>query len=300
MTNYRAAIVVNPSKFDDLPRVRAEVDAEANRLGWDGPAWFETDADDGGVKAARQAISSGADVVCAFGGDGTVRAVAAELRGGDVPMGLMPAGTGNLLARNLGVPLNDPVAAINLALTGAERRIDIGLAHTGDEEHVFLVAAGVGLDAEIMRNTDEGLKKRIGWVAYLASGAKSLVQRGFGATIRLDDRATPPQRARMVLACNCSSLQGGMEIALGAAPDDGMLDLVVIRPSGVLGWLAIGFAIITRRERRGVIGQYPAASIEVDLSRPTAAEVDGDPIGHTRTIRFDIEPAALIVRVPRG
>ena len=295
----QAAIVVNPSKFDDLDSIRGELDALAVELGWARPQWFETDPDDGGVQAAHRALASGADVVCAFGGDGTVRAVGAALRGGEVPLGLLPAGTGNLLARNLGIPLDDPAAAFRVALGETGQRIDVGLIEFDGESHPFLVAAGIGLDAEIMDSTDGGLKRQIGRLAYVVAGAKVLLQRGFATSVKIDGGRPVRQRARMILACNCAALQAGVEIAVDAQPDDGSLDVVTIRPAGIVGWLAVGLSVLTGRGRgNGLISQRSGREISVRLNRPVLAEIDGDVLGRTRSARFGVDPLALSVRIP--
>lgn len=298
MPAKRVAIIINPSKFDDLDAAKRRIDEATASHGWERPTWFTTSPDDGGVQAAQDASAGQPDLVCVMGGDGTVRAVAAALRGGtDVPLGLLPSGTGNLLARNLGVPLDDDAAALAVALHGSNRRIDLGVMSTDDAEHVFLVAAGVGLDAEIMHTTDDQLKKRIGWLAYVAAGLRAAFQPGFSTRIDLDGDRSLRQRARMLLACNCSSLMGGIEIAPGATVDDGTLDLVTIRPTGVVGWLAV-LGQIVRRRRGGLVQQHQATAITVAMSRPIQAEVDGDAIGKVTTARFELEPAALIVRIP--
>jgi diacylglycerol kinase (ATP) len=213
------AVVINPSKVDDVDATKAAVATSTRHFGWNEPAWFETNAEDGGVTAARAAIDIEPDLVCAMGGDGTVRAVAGVLRGTKIPYGLLPRGTGNLLARNLGIPLEPLVAAVEIALLGKDRAIDVGTAAFDDgEEHVFMVMGGFGLDAEIMHKTDSELKKRVGWVAYVAAGIPAMFKRGFRATMTVDGVTEKPAHALMVLACNCSSVVANIELAAGSAP----------------------------------------------------------------------------------
>ncbi|MFB2586654.1 diacylglycerol/lipid kinase family protein [Herbiconiux liukaitaii] len=294
------AVVINPSKFDDVDAVKATVAEGAQRAGWNEPLWFETSIDDSGTAAGRSALEAAPDLVCAMGGDGTVRAVAGVLRGTGVPYGLLPSGTGNLLARNLGIPLGSLDDAVEIALLGQDRAIDVGTATFDDgEERVFVVMSGVGLDAEIMDKTDDDLKKKVGWGAYVAAGAPALFKGGFEATITIDGETEEPTDCLMVLACNCSSVVANIELATGAVLDDGDLELVMLRPNVVAGWLGVAIDVATRN-RNGLasIKQWPGREFEFTLDQPVLAELDGDPVGETRSGRFGVDPASLIVRLP--
>jgi hypothetical protein len=146
----RLAVVLNPIKVTDARAFRRMVNEAADRAGWDNPMWFETSVDDAGRQMAHAALTAGADVVVAAGGDGTVRVVAAELARTGVPLGILPVGTGNLLARNLSLPLQMDVA-LDVVLQGQDRAIDL-VRITGDEmepDH-YAVMGGLGLDAAIM------------------------------------------------------------------------------------------------------------------------------------------------------
>ncbi|WP_291051895.1 diacylglycerol kinase family protein [Herbiconiux sp.] len=294
------AVVINPSKFADVDAVKATVAQGAERAGWNEPLWFETTVEDSGTAAAHEALDAGADLVCAMGGDGTVRAVAAVLRGTKVPYGLLPSGTGNLLARNLGLPLGSLEDAVEIALLGQDRAIDVGTATFDDgEERVFVVMGGVGLDAQIMDNTDDELKKKVGWGAYVAAGAPALFKGGFEATITVDGKAEEPTNTLMVLACNCSSVVANIELATGAVLDDGDLELVMLQPNAVAGWLGVAIDVATRN-RNGLasIKQWPGREFEFELDQPVLAELDGDPVGETTRGRFGVDPGSLIVRLP--
>jgi diacylglycerol kinase family enzyme len=294
------AVVINPSKFTDVDEVKAIVAAGAARAGWNAPLWFETSVEDSGTAAGREALEAGADLVCAMGGDGTVRAVAGVLRGTGVPYGLLPSGTGNLLARNLGLPLNSLDDALEIALLGQERAIDVGTATFDDgEERTFVVMGGVGLDAQIMDNTDDELKKKVGWGAYVAAGAPALFKGGFEATLTIDGETEEPTDCLMVLACNCSSVVANIELATGAVLDDGDLELVMLRPNAVAGWLGVAIDVATRN-RNGLasLKQWPGREFELELDQPVLAELDGDPVGETRRGRFGVDPGSLIVRLP--
>ncbi len=294
------AIVLNPSKFDDPDDTRAQVDEFARLSGWDDPLWFETSKDDSGTAAAEQALAAKPDLVCAMGGDGTVRAVAGVLRGTSIPYGLLPSGTGNLLARNLGIPIDRLDDALQVAFRGQDHAIDVGLATFDDGvERTFVVMGGVGLDATIMDKTDDDLKKKVGWGAYVAAAGANLIGGSFGATISVDGEHEVSQDCLMVLACNCSSVVAGIELAPGAELDDGRLDLVMLRPNVVAGWVGVAIDVATgKRNGIGSLKQWAGREFEFELENPMLSELDGDPIAPTRTGRFGVDPGALLVRLP--
>lgn len=298
------AIVYNPTKFDDIDEMQAVVNQLVAAAGWDTPRWYETTKDDPGTGQARQAVDDGATVVASFGGDGTVRSVAAALIDTDTPLGLLPGGTGNLLARNLEVPVDQIEEAVAAVVNGTNRRIDTGLARFLDDdgeltEEVFLVMVGMGLDADTMRGADEKIKAVLGWPAYVLSGAKSLVMRGFGVMLDADDKKLPIiQHARSVLIGNCGTLTAGIKLMPDALVDDGTLDAVVISPKGVMGWGPLVGDIVTG-SRRGHkrLGRREGKRMQVYVDELVAAEVDGDVIGSFTRLEATIKPASLTVRV---
>ena len=388
----RAAVILNPTKLDDLSLLRRRVDSEVLSAGWRPTVWLETTAEDPGHAAARAALDAGVDLVLVAGGDGTVRVVASELAGTGVSMALLPSGTGNLLARNLSVPL-DTDAALRLALTGRPRRIDVvtvstdagtpdsGLPESGlpgdslpgnssteaagslgaqalstpgpweadapgprvtavtsaegpgptgpdakgpsteeagtaempdasspqgvvphlspaaDGATRFAVMAGLGLDAQIMEYTNDGLKKVIRAGAYAVAAVQNAVPDPFTLTLRIDGGEPTTHQAVMALVGNVGTITRGMTLFPRAVPDDGVIDLLLANPSHVVSWAKLGTGLLTGMDVEG-LDFFRARSIEMTLDRPVPFELDGDTAGVTRHLAVRVEPGVLSVIAP--
>ncbi|MBD7919056.1 NAD(+)/NADH kinase [Cellulomonas sp. Sa3CUA2] len=322
------AFVANPSK-PDVAELRAAVRKAASEQYLPEPMWLETTVEDPGVGQARSAVASGADLVVAVGGDGTVRAVAEALAGTGVPMGLMPLGTGNLLARNLDVPLNDPLAAMQLALDGTDKPIDVGwlrverwesqmdddIAEAADDmpadtdmprDHIFLVIAGLGFDAAMVADTDDQLKARVGWIAYFMAGVRHLHGRRLRVRLTLDDKPVQQLRARSLLVGNCGKLPGGITLLPDAVLDDGVLDIATIDTrGGIAGWAQLFGEVVlqgvgVRNESAAKIGRIDharARAAHIEVAGGEHVQVDGDIVGRASVITARVDPGALIVRV---
>ena len=299
----QAAIIVNPTKLDDAAKSRQAVDEVCERHGQPRPLWIETTEDDPGGGQTRQALDEGADLVCALGGDGTVRAVAEVLAGTDVPLGLLPAGTGNLLARALELSIGSIEDAMEVALTGRTARIDVGTLRVDGaaQEKVFVVMAGMGMDAEIMDTTDERLKSAVGWPAYVVAGLRALRGSGFAARVQADQGPTVRRKARMVVVGNSGKLRGGVALLPDAVLDDGLLDVAVLAPRGPIGWIRTTASVLAAErghdEDHQELARVQAPAFRVSADRPTATQLDGDPVGEHRRIECRVRAGALLVRV---
>jgi len=300
-----AAIIVNPTKFDNIEAVHARVTKGCLAAGWAQPLWVETTAQDPGTGQARQAVLDGAALICPLGGDGTVRAVATALVGTETPIGLLSGGTGNLLARNLNLPTDSLDDALRVALTGQNKRIDVGRLtvdqsgeHEHPAEHIFLIMAGLGFDAAIMAGAPERLKKTVGPLAYTLSGAKNLRGPQFKVRVKVDDEAEFSRRARTVVIGNCGKITGGLVLMPQAQVDDGWLDAVILSPVGVVGWVAVAGRVISRR-RKGHerVDHHRLKSVAIRCDSPEAVQIDGDIIGQARALSATVDPLALVVRV---
>lgn len=314
-----AAVIINPVKVDG-DRLRSVVAAAAEVAGWGASRFYETTLQDSGADAARRAMADGADVVLAAGGDGTIRAVAEGLQGSGVPLALLPSGTGNLLARNLHLSLDRIEQSVDAAFTGVDRTIDLGVAEMefadgSRSSHVFVVMAGIGLDARMIANTNPALKKRVGWLAYVQGIARSLHgSNNLRLRFRLDGELARPLRVNTLLIGNCGLLTGNILLLPEAAVDDGVFDIVALRPNGFLGWIQIGFKVIWENGvmRRSAVGRrllgftrevrtvryMKGAQIVVRPESPQQFQLDGDAFGEVAAVRATIDPLALTVRIP--
>ncbi|MES2093009.1 MAG: diacylglycerol kinase family protein [Actinomycetota bacterium] len=313
-----AAVIYNPTKVDS-EAFRSTLSGAAAEAGWGKPSFYETSEDDGGQGVASQALRDGASLIFAAGGDGTVRAVAEVVRNSGVPLALLPAGTGNLLARNLHLTLDDMPGSARSAFEGIDRPIDIGVidierADGTRDEHSFVVMAGMGIDAKMIKNTDDDLKEKAGWAAYINALVKSLRDPDeLHVHYRLDGGPRTRRTVHTLILGNCGSLPANILLMPEAVIDDGLFDLMMTRPGGLLGWLRVWVKIawtngVVRRTKAGraVAGEHrntsdlhyeTGSSFEATLTRPEEIELDGDGFGKAVGFRTRIEAGALIVRV---
>jgi len=315
----KAAIVYNPIKVD-LDSLREAVNSAASDAGWGETLWLETSVEDVGQGVTAEALKAGVDLVIAAGGDGTVRAVAEAMRGSDVPIALLPSGTGNLLARNLNLTLNDVPGSVIAAFTGEERAIDLGVIDIEREDgtrdrHSYVVMAGMGIDAKMIKNTDDDLKAKAGWAAYVDAIVKSLRDPDeLHVRFELDDGGPKRATVHTLIIGNCGSLPANILLMPDAVVDDGLFDLMMMRPGGFIGWLKVWTKVawtngVVRRTKAGraLAGEHrndrnlryeTGKKFVARLSKPEEIELDGDGFGKAVAFKTWIEPGALKVRVP--
>lgn len=291
----RAVVVANPAKHGYGDAFKAAVSAVMDGQGWAAPAWLETTPADPGTGQARQAVAAGADLVIASGGDGTVTACAEGVAGTGVPLGVIPAGTGNLLARNLGLPL-DLARAVEVALSGQVRRVDAGTANG----HMFVVMAGIGLDARMLADTSEPLKRRLGWAAYAISVLRHLGDRPVLIRISADGGPAVSTLASAVIAGNVGWLHAGIPLLPDAEPDDGQLDAAILSARGWGNWITLAANVMTRQKNSPHLHRLTFSELVIDVRRPQPWETDGEPMGRTRRLIITAQPGALMLMVPGG
>ncbi len=284
-------VVVNPTKIDKSQY--KELTDVLSHEGVDNVSFAETTAEDPGVGQSRQAAADGADLVIAWGGDGTVMACVTGMAGSDTPLAILAGGTGNLLVRNLDIPL-DLADGVHVAVHGARRRIDVGAV--GDEK--FAVMAGIGFDAALLRDASEQAKARVGSVAYVLSGLRNLTQHRFNCTVTVDDDEPVQTRARTVLVGNVGKLQGGLPVLPDALPDDGILDVLVISPRTKLEWVGVAVRVIARRSHPDHMEHMRGRRVLIECESVEPYELDGDLRGETDRLLCVVEPGALVLCVP--
>jgi diacylglycerol kinase (ATP) len=264
--------------------------------GFDEPLWAEVTKSRFASECTREALDEGADLVFVWGGDGTVQRCIDVLAGSSASLAILPAGTANLLATNLGIP-HDLQAAVRVGLWGARRSLDVGTLN-GER---FAVMAGTGVDALMIRGADSGLKDTIGKVAYLWTGAKSTGREPFKAKIRVDGHRWFKGDATCVLVGNVGNVLGGISAFEDARPDDGRLNLGVVTADGLWQWArTLSRTVFSDPTASPFVELTTARSIEVRLDRKVLYEIDGGDRKKTKRLDIEVEPGAISVCVPEG
>ena len=313
MTSH-IAVVWNPSKTE-----KETLSAGLTKAIGEGVtpeiSWWETTEEDPGQGPTKDALAAGADLIIVAGGDGTVRAAAEHLAdvSSDAHLGIIPLGTGNLLARNLEVPINDLPAAFVRALDGDAHPIDVGWVEvelaSGTERHAFAVMVGFGIDAHMIAETNDDLKDKAGWLAYVESLGRALAaSEVVPFHITKDDEPARDEEGHTLLIANCGSLQGGITLLPDAVPDDGELDYLVLSAEGIAQWAGTLKTMMWDNGLKRLITDSDevtstddvnhgrAKKLAVTLPEARAFEIDGEEVGETKSFTVSIQPAAIHVR----
>lgn len=257
------------------------------------PIWYQVPKSKKASKKAKKAVAKGAEVLLVWGGDGTVRRCLDAVAGSGVPIGILPAGSANLLAGNLGIQ-EDLDAALETALHGSVRLLDVGVLN----EERFAVMAGTGFDAVMVRDADD-LKDRFGRFAYILSGIKALRINLVRATIDVDGDRWFEGRTSCVLVGNVGVATGGLNVFPDAQPDDGELEIGVVTADGSWEWAQVFVALLRRNaDCSSLVRTTRGKSLDVRLARDLPYEVDGGDRDPANRLKIHVEPSAVAIRVP--
>jgi len=297
----RVVVVVNPAAGPAWRRQPPHVTASRiartlERHGLDGEVKLTSGAGHA-TALAQEAIDAGADLVVAWGGDGTVNEVASALLHGRASLGIVPMGSGNGLAREIGAPASHD-EALAAALTGTDRVIDAGALNG----RVFFNAAGVGFDAHVAEVFAASAGHRRGFASYASVTVRELFRYRAGDYV-IEAEAHPAWacRALLISIANTRQWGSGARIAPAARMDDQRLDLVIVP--------ALAPAVVLANAWRLFAGSIPGwSAVEARQVRaatircepPAPVHVDGEPAGHLEAIDIRVIPAALRVRAPRS
>lgn len=316
----RAAIIYFPGRID-RKKLDAAVDQTLSSLRWEPTLWLPTNPDETGGQQALRAVAQNATHLLIAGGDGTVRSVLDALAREQitgVTVGIIPIGTGNALARNLKLDLNNINASVKRGLLGNRHEIDLGLAKIirpdGERQEMhFCVMGGMGLDAKIMQNTNPKLKKAIGWVAYVEGGLRSIPTLFERMFVTVDNREPRKLKLVSLLIGNAGWLPGNLSLMPDAKLDDGLLDVAAVGPRRFWNWIdfwsrvafanenirpnKIGRQLMDATANVKTLENLTGSRIRVQPERPVHLQLDGDVYGIVNEAEFSVVPRAITVRV---
>jgi len=302
----RAAVIYHEGRVR-RDRLEPIIAAREALDGWEPTLWLPMTK---GVPSSAQvdaAAEAAVDLVIAAGGDGTVRGVAVAAVARGLEFAVVPVGTANLFARNVGIPLADPVEAVRIAFGGPSARLDVGVLEYRRDDGVettlkYLVMAGFGIDADMVAGTDKRLKRSIGWLAYVGPIVWAMrPRRGVPLDISTDGSLPTKRRLHSVFLGNCGIITAGIRLLPDARMDDGLLDVLAIR--NIASWVQRrnlpGYGVDAPGGTvRGAFSYTTARTVELSLDRPAQFQADGDPIGQVVWARATVERGALRMRVP--
>ena len=309
------AVIFHPSKI-----TRAKIEAAFSKAGFVNLSYFPSDHKTGGFRATKKAIEAGATHIIVAGGDGTVRACVQAVfeEEAAVSIGLVPIGTGNILARNLKLPITNLDKCIRRAVIGDVYEIDLGVAKAINKDgeltkFYFTGIAGIGMDARIMQRTQTELKRRVGWIAYIEGGFRSLPLKFEKFEVLVDDLEPKSLKSYSILIGNAGWLPGQISMMPDARLDDGKLDVAAIGPRKIWDWvdfiarvtwqnkvvrpLALGRKWMDQTANLKTIENLGGARIRVKPHHLSPLQLDGDVIGEVLEVDFSLKHRVLKIRL---
>ena len=258
------------------------------------PMWSEVPKSRYARERVERALAEGAETIFVWGGDGMVQRCVDVLAGSEARLAILPAGTANLFASNLGIP-DDIGEAVRAGLDGQERKLDLGKMNG---EH-FAVMAGAGLDARMIKDADGGPKDRYGRLAYIWAASRNLRVEPFKARIEVNGDLWYKGDASCLLVGNVGALFGGLEAFDSASPEDGPLELGVTQAESVGQWArTVARTAIGSAANSPFVQATKAERIDVELGRKVLYELDGGERKEVKRLKVKVKPAALTVMVP--
>ncbi len=296
-TNVMA--ILNPASIGpEISSVESKIAGHAGEIDFE-VRFYHTDLAVSTATVAADAIASGADLIIVAGGDGTIMEVVNAVIGTTVPIGIIPVGTGNLLAINLGIPMQID-EAVTAALGGAPRSID--LVKVNNEDHYFAVMGGLGFDAAVMESTDRDSKQRFGRLAYIWTAVQHLEGELFDAFITLDNGKEMVVQARSILIANMGFLGININAFPTAIPDDGIIQVGILKAAST-----VEFARLMAETLIGGVPQsdptfdmLECRTIDISLPVPQQFEYDGEVIGMVDRLRAEVVSKAVHIMTPTG
>jgi diacylglycerol kinase (ATP) len=266
--------------------------------GWQAELYLTQHAGDA-KRLAREAVEKGAEMVVAVGGDGTINEIIQELAGSETALGVLPSGTVNVWAREVGIPLENEKAR-EILVHGQTRRVDLGQIN----ERYFLLMVGIGIDGEITHAVENRSLKKLGVLGYLIMATwLSINYNGFRSFIQIGEKIIRSNALQIVIG-NTQLYAGTMKYTWLAKCDDGLLDMCIVRKRGRLERLELLINLLLHRQKRSELIRYETSTeIKIRTRQQVAIQVDGDAMGYTAkgypSTSIRVAPAALKVIVPR-
>jgi diacylglycerol kinase (ATP) len=296
-TQYFAVIIANPNSgnvgFPHQNRQFDETLAFLRKQGWKSEIWYTQSAGDG-ENLARKAVEQQVNLVIAAGGDGTINEIIQGLAGSETALGVLPSGTVNVWARELGIPLDD-ARARNVLVNGQTRRIDLGCING----RYFLLMVGIGFDGEVTQAVEGKPLKRLGILGYtLAVLWLGPGYRGFPVVAQID-KYVVKTRALQIFVGNTQLYAGAVKFTWQAKCDDGLLDLCIVRKRNMWGRLIVARDFILRRSQRSLWVRYDTfKTLKIETPVPIPYQIDGEAGGFTPA-ELSVAPGILKVIVPQ-
>jgi len=288
-------VIFNPVSGKSDPEQRKKLISEALAAHGYTCQFIATSKEKGAKALAAQAVRDGVDLLAVSGGDGTVIQAMSALIGTDIPLAVLPAGTGNLLSVNLNIPTTVP-DAVDVALSGRPYALD--MVRTGDGQY-FAIMGGLGMDAQMIADADRDAKNKMGKLAYVWAALKNLPRRRAFVEIILDGKPPLRRRAKSVLLANMGKITGGLEAMPTASPQDGLLDVGILKAATLAHWLHLMVsALLGRTHRDPALEVHQAKHVTIRPRLPQPVQFDGEDAGRMHELTVEIIPQAVRVLVP--